>query len=217
MARRNIISIAFAGLLLSAATQLTACSMDSPTFFSQKRVEVVEETYSGEFETAAVDKAILEGIGRHYLFHGEGPVNVVVTYNPKGKSGNTAMNASDAAARIASALHKHDIKDVKTDILPIHESDKSMTSIEYMMLRAQAPTGCSLMEDVDDSRNENYRDYQLGCSTESFIAQQVAKPKDLLGRVSAEEPDARIQANTVELYKGGADLSTEVESESASN
>lgn len=215
MARRTIFQITLAGMILASAGSLTACStLDGPTAFSQKKVEVVEETFRAEFDTAKLDASGLSQIADHYSNHGEGPVDIIVTYNPKA-TGNTAMRASDNAARIAAMLRKAGVKNVNTEILPIHQSETSMTIVSYLSYRAQAPEGCLLLETLDDSRNENFRKYQLGCSSESFIAQQVARPADLLGRANTEEAGARKHANTLDVYKAISDVSTDIETESS--
>ena len=148
MARRTILQITLAGMLLASAGSLTACStLDGPTALSQKKVEVVEETFRAEFETATLDAAGLSQLAEHYSNHGEGPADIVVTYNPK-VAGNSAMKASDNVARIAAALRKQGVKNIKTEILPIHQSETSMTHISYVSYRAQAPR--KLVKELDE-------------------------------------------------------------------
>ena len=190
-----------AGFFLAGLFSVTGCTLDAPTYMSQKKVEVTTRQERIEQETATLDDPALRQIAAYYADHGDGPVDIVVTYNPQSRD-NTARHATDSAAHMASVLHKEGVRDVKTDILPIHASDKSVTYVKYMSYEAQAPEGCVGMEDINDIAHENYRDYQLGCSTETYLAKQIAKPKDLLGRTEVtEETDARKRANAVEAYK----------------
>ncbi|PJB71909.1 MAG: hypothetical protein CO093_04110 [Alphaproteobacteria bacterium CG_4_9_14_3_um_filter_47_13] len=187
--------------IISVVPFVASCTLDSPTYLSQKKVEVVETTQQFEMETAKLDNAALKQIAAHYAGHGDGAVDVTVTYNPKAAD-NSAMMASNQAARIASALRAQEIGTVRTEILPVYESGSSMAYLTYKAYRAQAPEGCNNLEQIDDSAHENFRDYKLGCSTESYIAQQIARPADLLGRANtSEEADARKRANAIEAYK----------------
>ncbi|MCB9990822.1 MAG: hypothetical protein H6867_05515 [Rhodospirillales bacterium] len=201
MMNRKITQIALAGLMLGAVAVLPACSLDSPTFYAQKKVEVVEDTRHIEAETSSLDAAALKAIAYEYDDHGEGALEVVVTYNPTSKS-NTAMKASDNAARIAQGLRDNGVRNVKTEILPIHDDKPSLTQMSYTSFTAQAPEGCGDLDKIDDSSHENYRDYGLGCSTETYIARQIVRPKDLLGRDDiVDEEDGRKRGLVVESFK----------------
>ena len=200
-AKHRIKQVVFAGVAVFAVFSLSACSLDSPTNLSQKKVEVIEDIRHIEAETSSFDDETLKAIAYHYNDHGEGNIDVVVTYNPASKS-NTAMKATDNAAHISAILRSHQVGHVKTEILPVHDDGASMTLMSYTTYRAQAPSGCGDMDGIDDSSHENYRDYGLGCSTETYIARQVARPKDLLGRDGiVEEDDGRKRALVVEAFK----------------
>lgn len=198
---RKITNIIFGGIVIAAATSLSACSLDAPSFATQKKVEVVQDVYQMELETAKLDETVLHGVAEHYLDQGAGPVAVTVTYDPASR-GNTAMKATDNAARIASALRHLHVADVSTEILPVHGQDTSLALLSFTSYTARAPEDCGQMEAVDDTRLENYRDYELGCSMAGYFAQQVARPRDLLGGDEVTgEASARKRANVVEDYK----------------
>ncbi len=191
-----------AGLVLL----LPACSMDVPTTLTHNKAQVIEEMYRAETATAELDNEKLKWVASDYRDKGAGPISVTVTYNPKSKD-NTASRASGNAARIAAVLRKEGRTEVNTEILPIHNSDSSKTLLNYVSYRAEPPKGCNNFEDIDDTVHEDYRKYELGCSTESYLAQQVARPADLLGRGAVrEELGARKHANNLEGYKWGANL-----------
>lgn len=191
----------FTGMLIIAAIALSGCSFDSPTFYSQKKVEVSEEVRHIEAETTQLDKATLSAIATDYLEQGDGPLDIVVTYNPSAR-GNSAMMASDNAARISQTLGHMNVNNVNIEILPIHHASVSKTLISYTAYTAHAPQGCTDFAMIDDSAHENFRPYELGCSTETYLARQIARPQDLLGRDGDEGvEDGRKRANVVEAYK----------------
>lgn len=215
--RRITMTLFLAGCVSAAGLSLGGCSMDMPTALSQKPAEVVQETKRIELNASEVDDQVLAGIAQDYLYSGDGPVDLTVTYNPASKT-NTAMMASDNVARMAAALKRNKVPVVRTDILPVSGAETSLALFRFAGYRAQMPSGCTNFEDIDDKVHENFRAYQLGCSTESYIAQQVARPRDLLGRGDIqEETGARKHANNIEAYKWGANLLDDVEADTTSD
>lgn len=198
--------------LMLMAGPLAACALDRPTWINQDKLEVVEDLYRAELATAAVDRKTIGDMANHYRRYGSGPVQVLVTYNPK-NANNSAMQATDSAARIAAALAREGVKDVRTEILPVHESDFSQTHVSYISYRAQPSENCVHEGDISDDGMENFRDYSLGCSFDSYVAQQVYRPSDLLGRQGNVETDAKKQLNNVEAYRWGTSLSGDVEAD----
>lgn len=181
---------------------LSACSLHEPTFYSPRKVEVVESTGNLKLETSQIDKAALSGIASDYRSHGDGEILVTVTYNPSDRA-NSAMAATDNAAMMVRSLRENGVTNVKTDILPVVNSQQSMTHIQYTRYDARMPEGCTNMLDDGDMESDAYRDYELSCTTNDYIARQVANPKDLLGRGHSQEPtDGRKRGNVVEGHKG---------------
>ncbi len=65
--------------------------------------------------------------------------------------------------------------------------------------------------DLDEAK-----DYKLGCSIETYVSRQIARPKDLLGNDNMGNADGRPRVNGVEPYMTGApnkELSGETASE----
>ncbi len=209
------IKVLFVSLSLAMAGFVAGCALDSPTAFSGKRAEVVQELYSTEIETGKLDEAILEGIARHYDSNGAGTVEVVVSYNPSSRN-NSAMTATENASRIGRIFGKNGVHDIKTEILPIRNLEKSVSYFSFKSYRAQAPADCNVITDIDDSSHRNYDDYKLGCSTETYLAKQVAKPRDLLGRAGMDDPDGRRLGNVVEWGYRTGDPKAPLEGEQAS-
>jgi len=213
----RILSLTMSGLMLAAIPMLSACSMETPTALSQKKVEVLEKSFHSEIETAAVDDAVMERISSSYKDSGRGVVAVMVTYNPAGHDGNTAMKATENAARIARGLGRHGIGQVETEVMPVVDSEKSFTHFNYSGYVAQAPEDCDVFEDIDDSVKESYRDYRLGCTTEAYVARQIARPADLLGQGGMDDADGRRLGNVIAGGQRSGEPNEPLEGELASD
>lgn len=195
---------------------MAACSMDHPTFVNQGKMTVEEKPYHTELSTADLNDKAGSAVASDYSYKGTGPLKVTVTYNPKSRYYNTAMKATNAAADFARMLKKNGVEDIQTDILPVHNSETSMTYISYTRYSASPAEGCGeTIDEIDDYQKDAYRSYKLGCSVQTYMAQQMAKPADLLGRSDVhEETGARKHANNIEGYKSGATDINAVEAKS---
>lgn len=207
--KNRILRFALLGLALPFF--LAGCALDRPTFFAPN-IEVAEEYYKNSGPTAEIGDAIIDEVARHHTRYGDGSMEITVTYNPQ-DTHNTARQASENAAMLASAFRKRGIEDLKTNILPINKSSVSMTYIEYPSVRARMAEGCQNVRDIEDDGQDNYYDYMIGCTTQDIIAQQISRPKDLLGRTGDVETDGRKIPNIIEAFRWGADLSSDVGSE----
>ena len=203
------ISLNSSRLLLAAvaasAMLLSACAdsvMDEPTALAEKRAEVHEGVFNQEFETSALTaRNATLSTARHYRRYGHGPLEVTVTFNPASKS-YTARSATEDAGRIARDFAANKVLDVKTDILPVGGEGPSKTMLHYGTHEARPPKDCQDAYNISDESADNFRDYKLGCTTETYIARQVDRPSDLLGRGGmAVETDGRRQAVIVGTYR----------------
>ena len=165
----------------------TACgSFDRPTKLSTQRVEVLEGVEHLSFETRKLDTKTVEVLAYDYEAKGHGQVDITVTYDPKSKS-NSAMNATNEAARIAETFLQNGVSSVEVNVLPVANSwNNSKTFLSYKSLTAQAPTNCGHMpgfKNIDEVGDvEAHMKYGYGCTIEAMLADQVAHPEDLLGR-----------------------------------
>ena len=180
-------------LLTVPLLQLAACDLNEPTWVSPSRVEVHEEGFSDTFDTASLDDSTLRAIGANYYRYGNGPMDVVVSYDPKSKT-NTAAKANAQVKMISSELGKYGVKNLRITTSAIDKSgDKSNALISFPALTARPPEGCGVMPvmgnkqtDMPDTAVGNPPPYQLGCTIESMMAKQVVRPGDLLGRPGFE-------------------------------
>jgi type IV pilus biogenesis protein CpaD/CtpE len=191
-------------LLLAAAGALfcAACTLQSPTQFVQKRVEIVPGDYDASVPAAAFDRAKAREIAAGYARDGHGTMEITVTYDPHSRA-NTARAANDTAARVSALLKEFGVADFRAGILPVNASAESLVLLRYPTLTARAPEGCIDAFRIDDINAEAYRNYAMGCTTETYISKQVAKPSDLLGRDGTAPSSGRRQNNIIERYQSG--------------
>lgn len=190
-----------AAILLSA----TACTLEEPTWVNSSRVEVHEEGFTDTFETSNLDPGTLRAIGVNYYRYGNGPMDVAVSYDPSSKT-NTRVAADAEVKRIQTELTRQGVRNLRITATPAERSgDISKTIVSFPALTARGPEDCSMMpgyENYQTRTAENAeghpKDYRIGCSIETLIAKQVARPGDLLGRPGFEtNSDARRQEAVV--------------------
>lgn len=187
------------GIMLSAA----ACTLDHPTYYKKGQMEVHEKRYSGEYKARSLSDDQIAYLASEYYKAGSGDLAVTISYDPQSRT-NTARQAAETAADIATEFARNGVKTVKTDILPVVNSGESMAYVSFNYLEAHAPENCGRMDAIDDNAHENFRDYELGCTTDTFLAQQVANPADLLGRAVSQDSIGQRDTNVVAGHKAGA-------------
>lgn len=193
------VMVAFSVVLL-----LAGCSVESKTWVNENRVEVRDEHFTDTFETSQIDDGTLHAIGVYYYRYGNGEMNVVVTYDPQSKT-NTQGKAAAALSYIEEGLAKAGVSRVHTTLSAARGSgDVSTTLISFPALTASAPEGCGMMPGYENPtgeiQNEAGEDpkYRFGCSVESLLAKQVARPSDLLGKQGFEtNSDGRRQERVI--------------------
>jgi pilus assembly protein CpaD len=178
------------GLLLTVGL-LGACSMNSPTWVNQNRVEVHNDQFTDTFETAALDDGMIHAIGVHYYRYGNGPLSLVIGYDPKSET-NTASKAAQEAKRIADELKRNGVRDISLQTTALAETgDTSLTTISFPAIIAKAPRKCGMIPGYNSPTStpdyaEGVPPYELGCTIETLMAKQVSRPGDLLGRPGFE-------------------------------
>lgn len=186
---------------------LPACEsiVHEPTHLSQNRMQVEEEAFFEEVAVADLDDTYIAALSKHYSRHGDGAVDLTVTYDPRSKT-STAMTASNEIARISEALRKNGVRDVEVNIMPVKgQGGDAKALVSYTAYNALAPDDCTLMPGLGDLNVDNDDDYKIGCSVDTVFARQIARPKDLKGRAQNDlTSDGRRSSNIVEAYRTGA-------------
>jgi type IV pilus biogenesis protein CpaD/CtpE len=161
--------------------------MNQPTYVSPHRAQVEQSRYDAEVPVNSVDDGFYHALAQEYKSSGGGQLYITFVYNPE-SGGSAALAASELAGRATKTMRGYGISDVKADIMPVADSAHSgKVLISYTKYAATAPKDCKTMPGLEDTQVELGWDYQYGCSLESQIAKQVARPRDLLG--TDEEPE----------------------------
>ncbi len=188
-------------LMLGAAVMLTSC-LYRETAISQHRIELVEQAREQSYPTTEMNDARVKEIADHYTNHGSGPIEVTVTYDPQSPF-NTAMRASDQAAMLSRAFAARKTA-VTVGVLPVNgQGDVSQTYVHYNSMDALPPPGCTELFDGNRNTGDTPEDYGFGCTIETAVSRQVARPADLAGRADMDGADARRQAAIVDVYRSG--------------
>ena len=189
----------FSVFLLSGCETL----VHEPTFVSQSKLQVEEEAFFDDVHVSKMDAEYVAALSQHYSSKGDGGVDLSVTYDPTSKK-NTAMYASREVARISEEFRRNGVV-VTSTIIPVKgQGDVSRALVSYDTYTVQEPDDCTDMPGYSDRNVDPDEDYKLGCTKDSLIAQQVARPKDLMGRADANDTsDGRRAANIVDVYRSG--------------
>jgi type IV pilus biogenesis protein CpaD/CtpE len=180
-------------LSLAALTFLSGCSVQSETWVNKAgRVEIREDHFTDTFETTKINKSIIHAIGDYYDRYGNGPMSVVVSYDPQSKV-NSKQNAQNYLEAITNQLSKVGISDLNGTISEMRGSgDLSTTLVSFPATIATAPKGCGFMPGYEDPSEEIPDDtnikapYGYGCTIENLMAKQISRPSDLLGKQAFE-------------------------------
>ncbi len=180
-------------LPLLSIVLLSACSVQSETWVNKAgRAEIHEDQFTDTFETAKLNKGMLHAIADHYDRFGNGKMNIVISYDSHSKV-NTRQQAQQSLEYIKNGLSKNGITDIEGALSEMRGSgDVSTTLISFPALTAAAPKGCGMMPGYEDPSADIPNDtnikppYGYGCTVETLLAKQVARPSDLMGRSGFE-------------------------------
>jgi pilus assembly protein CpaD len=190
--------------LVVTASLMSACSMNSPTWVNQSRVEIHNDQFADTFETAKMNDSAIRAVAIYHYRYGNGPMNLVVGYDPKSKT-NTQAKANSEAERISRELKRNGVRELNVQTIPLQDTgNTSLTTVTFPALIAKAPAKCGTIPGYNSPTTvpntaEGIPPYELGCTIESLMAQQISRPGDLLGRPGFEtNADGRRQENVLD-------------------
>lgn len=215
-------------LALSAVVMLSGCTslVTSDTWVNKSgRAQVVEDQFTDTFETAKINGGMLHAISTYYDRYGNGTMNVVVSYDPQSRL-NSLPRAEKSLVAIQSALARNGIRDVKGALSPMNGSgDVSTTLVSFPAITASAPVGCGMMPGYKDPSEDIPNDtnidptYGYGCTIETLLSKQIARPSDLMGRGGFETNGDGRRAERVLSTRGyyGDKENTKLDGENATS
>lgn len=205
MMKRSLFS--FSLLLGASVGMLAACEtiVHEPTHLSQSKIKVEEDKIFEDVAVDALDADSLLALSHHYNRHGDGGIDLTVTYDP-GASQGSAMRAGDDVVRIAKALRDGGADRVNANILPVKDQGpQSRALISYRAYTASGPDDCGDIPGLKEANVDSDEDYELGCSLKAVMAKQIARPKDMRDRSHKDTTsDGRAASNIIEAYRTGA-------------
>lgn len=205
-----------AGLIVgSLALQGCEKIVYEPSHMSHSKMQVEKEGVFEDVESSQLNAASIAALSDYSLRNGQGKVDLSVTYDPKSKK-NTAMHASNEIARISKEFQKNGVE-VSSMILPVKgQGDVSRAQVSFDAFALSAPDDCTTMGGFEDRNVDPSEDYKFGCTTDTVVAQQIARPRDLAGRADTSlSSDGRRASNIVDRYRSG-EPNAPLEGESAS-
>lgn len=192
-------------LLMGSILMLSACDMTSESRISVSPITVQEHRVDRMVPVGAVSIDMARGLADHYAQYGQGPVSVLVLY----LAGTPEQSAQQEANRIASILKEAGIGFVNTETLPVNDATKSSQArISYTALSAQAPKDCPVhpadsRAEMQKSQDGLFPDYRFGCGVDTYIAGQVARPSDLLGKDNIDDAAGERGSAQLRDYREG--------------
>lgn len=201
-------------LVSLSATLLTACAPQyTPSMMNTHRAELVRQTAIEQIPLSEIDDVTLTLLADDYRRYGNGPVDLAMVYDPTSKT-YTAMKARNQLREIESGLKQRGVHSIQTRTVSV-EKGQAALMVSYESIQVQAPTDCHTMPGLEDYRTErDIAAYRFGCSTETMLARQIARPSDLMGRGADNTPsDGRRATNVIEEYRnyGASDANRALE------
>ncbi len=187
--------------ILCSALLLTSC-LYRETSMTPNRIQLVEKADEQDYLTSEMTDARVADIADHHEHHGNGPLEITVTYDPL-SSVNTARRASDQAALLFRTFSENRTA-ANVNVLPVNgQGDVSHTYVYYKSIDALPPPGCTELFDGTRNTGATSDDYGFGCTIETAVSRQVSRPADLAGRKDDSAGDAQRQDAIVDTYRSG--------------
>jgi type IV pilus biogenesis protein CpaD/CtpE len=186
-------------LILPCCLMVSACSMETKTSLTSQRVTIEQSRAEIAVPLKEINDHTLIGLVEEYKNYGDGPMHIAVTYDPSSKN-FTAMHASNQIAHISDKLRRLNVRNFTTGIQPVEEKNAAELVLTYDAVTAHAPQDCNMIPGIEGS-STGAGAYAYGCTIETMLARQIARPRDLMGRGGLAAGDGRREAINVEQYR----------------
>jgi type IV pilus biogenesis protein CpaD/CtpE len=186
---------------------LGGCEIDMyhETYLSENKIQVEKSVYNEQRLASEVDEPFLDGVARAYDKRGVGPMELTVSYDPASRS-NTAMKATATAKSLAAVLNRYGVRNQNVSVMPVQkQGSESIVFISFDSYGALPPKDCSMIAGMETRMVDSDPDYKLGCSINTVMTKQLARPKDIAGQGSQDHfTDGRRSTRIVEIYRQGS-------------
>ncbi|MEM9469895.1 MAG: CpaD family pilus assembly lipoprotein, partial [Pseudomonadota bacterium] len=105
---------------------------------------------------------------------------------------------------IKSKLARKNVTQVLTETFAVEGAQPALM-ISFDSVHAQAPSDCDVMPGIEKEGTTRFLgEYKFGCTVETMLARQVARPADLEGVSGLDNTSGgRREANAIESYAAG--------------
>jgi type IV pilus biogenesis protein CpaD/CtpE len=190
-------------LSVATALMLGACSpFTSPTSMNLNSAQLSREMVVEQIPMTAVTENKLNELADEYASNATGPLDLTLSYDPRSQS-YTAMSALNDLKDIKAALHSKGVESINTQTLAVTNA-KPLLMVNYDTITAHGPANCTDLPGLNDNETGRFIEgYKFGCSTETLIAKQIARPADLEGNDDLGQRSARREVTVVEPNAAG--------------
>ncbi|NQZ13858.1 MAG: hypothetical protein HRT94_03395 [Alphaproteobacteria bacterium] len=191
-------------LTVLSVLALGACTQNSPSMMNTSPVELQKQTVIEQIPLNQINDVLISALADDYQKLGSGVLELTMAFDPKSKT-FTAMNALNKLKEVKTKLARKGVRSVVTETLAV-EGAQPMLMVSFDTVQAQAPSDCETMPGLEVNKTTRFIDeYKFGCSVETMLARQIARPSDLEGVDGLDNQDGgRRETNIVDAYAAGA-------------
>lgn len=189
-------------IILFSTLILGACTLQNPSFVSDRPLQLSEQEVVFEREADAINSHDIDRLADDIKRRSDNAVTIHVLHQP------TASHKQIAQAQANKLKHSLINKGVMNPIY-IHLNNQGTTvpnqiQISYSALKAH--TDCQhFITDADANAYTPTTDvpYQFGCSRDYYLSAMIARPSDLLGNTAASDNESQRLSKTLDTYRAG--------------
>lgn len=182
---------------------LVGCNVTTPPDLSVRQSEVIQSERVHRHHLSSFSKTKAEILAKDYLMQNlNQPLRLLITYTENVR--NAERNAKDKSREVEEIFRKLGIKHIHTEYLATTQAEANQLIISYPSYVARAPIDCREMPTENGAQSDEInKNYKMGCGIQSALVQQIADPKDLLGRAGVGRGDAKRTGIVSEPYMTG--------------
>lgn len=190
-------------LSLCAIFVLGGCTQNTKSAMNTSPVEIKKQTVMEQIPVGQITDGVLSALANDYSRLGAGPLELTMAFDPKSKT-FTAMSALNKLKEIKMKLARKGVKAVVTETLAI-DNAKPALMISFDSVHAQAPSDCDVLPSITQNQTTRFLgEYKFGCSIETMLSKQIARPADLEGVDGlGDTGSGRRETNVIEPYAAG--------------
>jgi len=206
MTNRTIFKSVRSGLMATVCClALAGCEsyLNPPTQMTQNEIRVNQAQRSVDLDAAKVTQQQVRDVADDYMDNGAGEMVVRVTYD-RGGNDQQAEIALKRVSKISKMLRAEGVKNARVVIMPADVAH-GRALVSYQVLEALPAEGCDVAPGMNGAAGgADVKKYDLGCETRTYMSEQIARPRDLLGNAPDEGFDSQRESIIYNgMYRSG--------------